>query len=293
MKKIILTILLGLLYPNVVLSWTAYKYDNGVFALYPDSLWSNKDLPLVGSPGFKPGAIGYIPAKLGYLDDEWYVWTNENIDAVVFKAFTQTPICVLINAENKSNQLNEKEYEKLISDFNYNNEFNVERAVRGKIRQTFMEEALHQTATDNCIVDDTSQFKYVFKDGYLINAESLDGLVGLARRFKGTDIFRIIQKNALDKHNDTILALKEVNFQFYCLERMAPEHFRLAYNDVYDYNIALVWFSLYGVANKAKLSEFMMCVPDAKPLDISTGSVTLGWGSNIFVFENDILIAVK
>ena len=175
-----------LLCPLSAISWTAYIYDDNkdVFTLYPDSLWSAKNLPLAGEDEFRPGTIGYIPTKLGYLEDEWYMWFDENNDVVVFKAFTQVPICALVTTEFPNGLLGKDEYNNLISGFDYKATFKIDRAIKGKIRQKFMEKALGQTAVDNCIADNVNQFRYYFKDGYLIDAESYDGLVGYAREFK-------------------------------------------------------------------------------------------------------------
>ena len=74
---------------------------------------------------------------------------------------------------------------------------------------------------------------------------------------------------------------------------MPVEHIKLAYNQVYDYNIALVWFSIYGVSNEGELEDFQLIAPDATPIDIAENKITMTWGSNIFYFENGVLKSVK
>lgn len=274
-------------------AWVAYINDGDKFSLYPDSLWGKPNLPIIGEEGFKPGTIGYIPTKLGFLGDEWYVWLSANTDAVVFKSFTQMPICVLINTDNSDPHLTSRQFQELVAKFNYNESFSVERAAKGVVRKSFMEEALGVKAVNNAISDSTNGYTYYFENGYLSSADPLDGLTEFARRAKGSQIFDIIQNNAVRKHGNGALALKEINFQFWCIANMPPEHFRLAYNNRFNYNIALVWFALYGVENNAQLSDFMAYVPDAETIEVSKDSIIMGWGSNLFIFKNDILVSVK
>lgn len=274
-------------------AWVAYVNNGDKLSLYPDSLWNKPNLPAIGERGFKPGTIGYIPTKLGYLNSEWYVWLSPNTDAVIFKSFTQTPICVLVNSDNAEPTISPAQFKSLISKFNYSEEFSVERQVKGTIRKSFMEEALGIKARDNAIKDSINGYTYYFDNAFLLSAVPEDGLSEFARRAKGTDIFNIIKANASIKHNNNSDINREINFQFWCLANMPPEHFRLAYNGRYNYNIALIWFALYGVENNAKLSDFMFYVPDAETFDVSGDSIIMRWGSNIFVFENDILVNVK
>lgn len=293
MKKIIGLLLLIFTPIHYANAWIAYINDGEKFSLYPDSLWCKESLSIIGEEGFKPGTIGYIPTKLGFLEGEWYAWLSPNTDAVVFKSFTQTPICVLINTDNSDLHLTSQQFQELVSKFNYNESFSVEHAAKGVVRKSFMEEALGVKALNNIISDSTNGYTYYFENGYLSSAEPLDGLTEFARSAKGSRIFEIIQNNAVRKHGNGSLALKEINFQFWCIANMPPEHFRLAYNDRFNYNIALVWFALYGVENNARLSDFVIYVPDAETIEVSKESIIMGWSSNLFIFKNDILVNVK
>lgn len=272
-------------------AWTAYINDGDTFNLYPDSLWKDSNLPNIGVREFKPGTIGYIPTKMGFLDDEWYIWTTDSLDVIVFRAFSQTPICVLVNTNG--GKFDQKDLEHLKSGFDYRDNFSVERAAAGLVRLSFMEETIGTKVVDNQMRDNENGYTYYFENGYLSSAEPLDGLTEFARRAKGSQIFDIIQNNAVRKHGNGSLALKEINFQFWCIANMPPEHFRLAYNNRFNYNIALVWFALYGVENNAQLSDFMTYVPDAETIEVSKDSIIMGWGSNLFIFKNDILVSVK
>lgn len=290
MKKIYGLLLFIFVSAHCANAWVAYVNDGDKFSLCPDSLWNKSSLPIIGEDGFKPGTVGYIPTKLGFLKDEWYIWMTDRLDVVVFRAFSQIPICALVNTGD--GKFDEKDLECLKRGFDYQDEFSVERAASGMVRLSFMEETLGTKAVDNQIMDNENGYRYYFVNGYLSSAEPLDGLTEFARRAKGSLIFDIIQTNAVRKHGVGALALKEINFQFWCIANMPSEHFRLAYNNRFNYNIALVWFALYGVENKAQLSDFMTHVPDAETIEVSKDSIIMSWGSNIFIFKNDILVSV-
>lgn len=291
MKKIGCLLLFIIMTTYYLNAWTAYVNDGNRLSLYPDSLWKDSTLPNIGVSEFKPGTIGYIPTKLGFLNDEWYMWMTDSLEVIVFRAFSQTPICVLVNTSD--GKFEQKDLERLKSRFDYRDNFSVEKAVEGTVRLSFMEETIGTKVVDNQIKDIENGYMYYFKNGYLSSAEPLDGLTEFARRAKGSQIFDIIQNNAIRKHGDGPLALKEINFQFWCIANMPPEHFRLAYNNRFNYNVALVWFALYGVENNAQLSEFMAYVPDAEAIEVSKDSIIMSWGSNLFIFKNDILVSVK
>lgn len=291
MKTIVCLLVYILVSAQYLNAWVAYVNDGDKFSLYPDSLWKDSNLPNIGEREFKPGTIGYIPTKLGFLNDEWYMWMTDSLEVVVFRAFSQIPICALVNTNH--GKFDKKDLENLKSGFDYQDKFSVERTAAGIVRMSFMEETLGTKAIDNQITDNENGYKYYFKNGYLSSAEPLDGLTEFARRAKGSQIFDIIQNNAVRKHGNGPLALKEINFQFWCIANMPPEHFRLAYNNRFNYNIALVWFALYGVENNAQLSDFMAYVPDADTIEVSKDSIIMSWGNNLFIFKNDTLVSVK
>lgn len=293
MKKLLPIAVIIFILPFKIFSWTAYVYNGEDFSLYPDSLWSDKKLPCIGEEQFNPGTIGYLPTKLNYLSGEWYMWMTPNTDAIIFKAFTQTPICMLLNTEKNMPSISMYDYKHIIWDFDYKKTFDVYRTAKKKVRKEFMEEALGVTADDNCLRDTVNGFDYFFKDGYLASVKAADGLEKYAKMFKGSEIFNIIQANARAKHANESDVLREINFQFDCMAEMPPNHFKLAYNNKYNYNIALIWFALYGVKNRAQLSDFMICVPDAEILEVNSDSIIMSWDTTVFVFKDDVLVTVK
>lgn len=275
---------------NYSFSWVGYiKTNGGNFELYPNNSWCDDDLPAIGEEEYKPGTIGYIPTKLGYLSDEWYMWLTCDMEVVIFKSFSTDIIAILLNSEK---EISDSLINSLLEGFNYNKEFKIEDALRGKIRQCFIEEVLHKKAVEGKIVDEINGYTYAFTNGLISSWAANDGIQGYAKEFKDTPLFEMIKSNAKRKHTLDKDAIEEINFQFECFAKMQPHQIKLAYNKNLNYNIALVWFALYGVAAQAPLNKFLLCVPDAEPIDIATNSITLKWGSNLFKFDNEVLTEV-
>lgn len=274
----------------------AYVNIDGVFKKYPKEQWESKNLPqleLRGQP-LNPGAIAYIPTKLGFLPGEWYMWSTDDYTYIfVFKSFSDEIIYIL--ADNDAETLPAETIADKLRNFDYEKEFGkkLSYVLKDKIRQSFMEDVLQQKSTDGTITDNRNGYIYKFKDGFLDSYIPLDGLSDIAREFKGSEIYTIIEKNAKRKHRVKEDVVKEINFQFSCLYVMPPEHFKLAYNNTYNYNIALIWFAIYGVSNNAKFEDFQLIAPDATPIDIAENKITMSWGSNLFYFENGVLKSVK
>lgn len=272
--------------------WTAYINKNGVFTKVPIKEWKSVNLPKMGK--FKPGSIGYLPTKLGFLPDEWYDYMNNDNDVIIFKSFTQEPICVLDFSESNSDILRPEEYAKKIKDFDYKKEFlSLYDPSDKKMRASFLEKVLKTSVSGDSLVDNINGFTFYFKNGVTYKAKSNDGLNKWARYFKQSQVFKYIEQNAYRKHNSREDAIKEINFQCICFSKMKPEHFELAFNSTYNYNLALVWFALYGVEAKATLSDFLFCVPDAETISANRNTIKLSWGYDIFVFQNDILVDVR
>lgn len=274
----------------------AYLKSDGVFKKYPKEQWASTNLPPLEFRGesLKPGAIAYIPTKLGFLPDEWYMWfTNDYKFTFVFKSFSDEIIYILANSdaeiistETIADQLRDFDYEKDFGGMERNS------ALEGRIRQSFLEKVLQQKSVDGILTDSRNGYVYYFKDGFLDSYTPLDGLSEIARSFKNYEIYTIIEKNAKRKHNIEEDVVKEINFQFACMSTMKLEHVKLAYNQVYNYNIALVWFAIYGVSNNARFDDFSLIAPDATPVDIAGNKITMSWGSNLFYFENGVLKSV-
>lgn len=275
----------------------AYLNCDGVFKKYPKEQWKSNNLPPLEIQGEirKPGTIAYIPTKLGFLPDEWYMWfTNDYKFTFVFKSFSDEIIYILTDSDAEI--ISAETIARRLSDFDYEKDFgDRERSkiLEGRIRQSFLEDVLQQKSVGGTITDNRNGYVYHFKDGFLDSYIPLDGLSEIARSFKDYEIYTIIEKNAKRKHNTEEDAVKEINFQFACMYMMEPKHIKLAYNRVYDYNIALVWFAIYGVSNSAKLEDFQLIAPDATPFDIAGNKITMTWGSNLFYFENGVLKSVK
>lgn len=277
--------------------YNAYVNSDGVFKKYPREQWASKNLPTleIGSDTIKPGCIAYLPTKWGFLDDEWYVWSTDDFKfSFAFKSFSDDIIYIfadsdaeILPAETVTGQLSGYEYEKVFGGYTRG------EALKGRIRQSFLEDVLKQKSVDGTLTDNRNGYVYHFKDGFLDSYKSLDGLSEAARDWKDSRIYTIVERNAKRKHNFEKDVIKEINFQCTCLNRMPVEHIKLAYNQVYDYNIALVWFSIYGVSNEGKLEDFQLIAPDATPIDIAGNKITMTWGSNIFYFENGVLKSVK
>ena len=276
--------------PILAFSSTAYSYEKGVFTLFPDSLWKDKNLPLLGKNGYKPTSIGYVPSKLGYQEDEWYMWYNDKFDTVIFKAFTQTPICVIINNDSTEEFLSSEQFEAITKGYNYDDAFNVFRkAADSEIRQSVVEEALGVKVKDGIINDDAHKFKYYFTNGYLTKAVSEDGYTEYAYQFRDSELFDKIKTNAFRKHEDKSKAIDEINFQFDCWARMTPKENKYAYGQPYNYNLAFIWFLLYGPDKLSSLSDFLLCMPDAQKIEENDETVKFKWMNGVFVFKNGIL----
>lgn len=272
-------------------SGTAYiKSEDGTYILYPDSAWKNQSLPNLGD--YKPTSIGYIPTKLGYLENEWYLYISEQA-FVVFKAFSTDIICIIYDTDNQDSVLTQSQINELLEDFDYNRTFKIEQALNGEIRQSFMEKTLNKKAINNSIVDEVNGYTYTFSNGMLSSWFANDGIQGFAKEYKGSKLYNIIESNAKRKHQSRDEIVEEINFQFVCFANMRPAHLKLATSRKYNYNMALVWFSIYGIGDeKATLDNFLLCVPDAEPMDVSDKSITLSWGTNLFKFRDGMLVKV-
>ncbi|MBD5163605.1 MAG: hypothetical protein HDT09_02750 [Bacteroidales bacterium] len=290
MKKLLILFFFALLMQSKAQAWTAYIYDDNQFTLVADSLWSDPDLSPAGDTQFKPGSIGYIPAKMGYLDAEWYMYLNDNTDAIVFKAFTTTPICILLNTKEKKPSISIDEYKKLITKFKYEDQFRIFDAIEDVIRQQFVEEALHTKAVDNQIDDSVNGFIYYFKDGYLDKAVTKDGYGEYATQFKNKPVFQRLLANAREKHSEEKDVIDEVNFQCESLARLEVKALKLAAESPFNYNYAGIWFYLHGAKDSAKLSDFNLCVPDATIVGQDGDEVTMKWTFLYFTFKDGKLV---
>lgn len=297
MKRIIVIFSLFLSFCFNCVASTLYVYDSKTkqYQYVDNKQWCDPSLKGYKIDGgiAKPGCIIYYGLKNGYTCDELYTWYN-NKDYnyfFVLKAFTSDIYYVVVTNDVKPDEFNNEYVNGLFKDFVYENDFDKKSALNGKIRQTFLENIVGKKAVNGVLEDTVNEYKYKFKNGYLSSYTLLNGLSYDANQYINTKIGQIIKRNAETKHTNKNDIIKEINFQFWCLFNMPTDEVKLAYNDIYKYNIALIYFSLYK--KNVTLSEFKFYVPNANTIEVAGNKIILSYGSMIYIFTNKILTDVK
>lgn len=288
MKKIILSLVF------VIVSVTSFGKSLFTFNQftnnweYVDSIkWAVTTLPSIKDA--KPGSPIYYGLTQGYLSDELYFYLDDDCKyCFMFKSFSDKPYYVIC-LTNNSNTLNVDSVNYALSKFDYNKDFSNYRRktiLKGKVRQKFLEEVVGKKAINHKLIDELNEYEYTFTNGYLTSYKPLDGLSEEAREFKNHSLFPVIKANAERKHHSKEDIYKEINFQFHCVYQMTSTQVRLAYNDKFNYNIALVYFILH---KNVTLEDFTFYVPEAKTEEITDNGVILSYKSMLFVFKNNRL----
>ena len=289
MKKIFL---------SLVFAWVSiFGFGKSLFTFnkitnnweYVDSIkWMVTTLPNIGDA--KPGSPIYYGLTQGYLSDELYLYLDDDCKYFfIFKSFSDKPYYVIC-LKNNANTLNVDSVNLALKKYDYNEAFvhygGLKNALKGKIRKSFLEEVVSKKAINNKLIDEFNGYEYTFTNGYLTSYKPLDGLSEEAREFKNHSLFPVIKANAERKHHSKEDIYKEINFQFHCIYQMTSTQVRLAYNDKFNYNIALVYFILH---KNVTLEDFTFYVPEAKTEEITDNSVILSYKSMLFIFQNNRL----
>lgn len=271
-----------------VLNTKTHKYE------YVDSTeWKTANLQPIGD--VQVGAPIYYGVKNGYTSDELYVYMTNNC-FFVLKSFTSQIYYVIvlenvtsISVEDVNRNMTEFDYDKVFVDYGTR-----KYKLKGKIRQSFMEEILDKKAVNNKLIDNFNKYEYTFKDGWLISASTLSGLSEDAEKYLDSPMGKKIKYNAEQKHFKKEDVYKEINFQFECLFALDPKAINIVKNEIINYNAAIVYFFFFYHKYEVTFDKFKFYAGKYKIKEKTNNQTIVEWNDIMqFTFENNILIDTK
>ena len=291
MKKILLIIFSIFATINISAGWTVFINCNGIYRPF------NEETDVVSSfeqsEKCPKGSFNYYRSCLGYLSSEVQSFWSADCYFIALNVFNNDVIFVIPKDTTKTT-LSKHEVESYLAEITPTEKDFVLKLADGvkekTIRQSFVEKSLGIKSENNSIKDDIHGFTYTFKDGFLIDYQSDDGLDYDAKEIK-TDlpsIFSKIQSNA-QKHYGTSanLVAKYINGQCKYFRIIEVDYLKSATTSNIEYNYALLYSILYeGIS----LEEFLFLVPGAEISSRVNNYIVVSYGNFVFTFKDKKLI---
>lgn len=247
----------------------------------------------IPSEKYPKGSISYYRTCLGYGNSEVILHFNETCYFIALNAFNNDVIFIVPKDTTKSSLTQQDVdfylggYKPSVSDFVRNIKTGVED---GSIRQVFVETSLGLTAVNNTLIDETHGFTYTFQNGILSNYKRNDGFSSDAIYVKENfpKIYNQIFYNARTHYGTSNMAIAEyVNGQCKYFMRINTNYLRQAYNNIINYNFALLYCILY---EGMELDEFTFLVPNAEISSSLNEYVIMSYETYSFTFKDKVLI---